>query len=589
MKIRYANLRIKTKFLIVTAVVMLAIGISSMLVLQYVFNAYDRELYWHSSQALKVSSAGIENELIHLENLSFRLATDSLIQRFLQNMDEERTHYDQFITASELREQMLAIGASQKYVLSMQILDRSGDEHGTGVRPITTPADKRAIIKETALDGSGAIRWLSPDYEDAALLAVRQIRSYQHLALTHLGDLAVRVDMARMFADYAGSLDREGARLMVRSRDEWVFPYEVDESYAQLADRQPAPEGYEVIELAGKRYFLTRLPSAYMNWDYMILIPYDAIFQTIVTVKRLVAILFVLLFGLAAYLFLRFSKAIIAPIESLNSKMKRVQLGHVEVEEDSSFDDMSFDEAGQMHRNFRVMLQRIRELMDENLHKQRTIHEAEFKALQAQINPHFLYNTLESINWLAKVSGQMQISSMVESLGYLLRRTINNKHPMVTLSEELEIVQHYLTIQGMRFEERLACEIEVPQALYHCQLPKLTLQPLVENAIIHALEQMLAPCLIRIEAQVESGQLIIRVADNGPGISTEMLKQWRTGGSSGKGSGIGLRNIDERIRLIHGDAYGLSVNISASGGTIVTLALPYGWEENRYVQRVAGG
>ena len=138
------------------------------------------------------------------------------------------------------------------------------------------------------------------------------------------------------------------------------------------------------------------------------------------------------------------------PIERLSARMKRVQLGHFDYSEDQGEPALSKDEAGQLQRNFRIMVQRIEELINENYVKQLAIKDTKFKALQAQINPHFLYNTLESINWSAKMNGQQQISQMVESLGSLLRSSISLKQPLIPLSEELDMINHYITIQKIR-------------------------------------------------------------------------------------------------------------------------------------------
>src|SRR5690606_2848016 len=141
---------------------------------------------------------------------------------------------------------------------------------------------------------------------------------------------------------------------------------------------------------------------------------------------------------------------------------------------------LSKDEVGQIQRHFRIMLERINELIQENYIKQLVIKDTQFKALQAQINPHFLYNTLESINWMAKMSKQDRISQMVESLGYLLRLSISEQDSVITLHKELHIVQQYLVIQKLRFEERLDFQLDVPEHLVLCTVPKLSIQPIVE-------------------------------------------------------------------------------------------------------------
>jgi two-component system sensor histidine kinase YesM len=256
--------------------------------------------------------------------------------------------------------------------------------------------------------------------------------------------------------------------------------------------------------------------------------------------------------------------------------MRQVQKGDFSLAgmENADWTTMQMDEVGQLKRTFRMMIQQINELITENYSKQLTIKETQFKALQAQINPHFLYNTLESINWLAKSNGQPQISKMVESLGFLLRNSISLKEALITVEEELDIVMNYITIQRFRFEERLVFELDVPADARALLLPKLTLQPLIENSIHYALESMLEPCHIRIWTKREQGRLILVVEDNGPGMEEGLLEQVRKGEAPTRGSGIGLRNIEERIILAFGEGYGVSVESEQEQGTRVSVIIP---------------
>ena len=226
------------------------------------------------------------------------------------------------------------------------------------------------------------------------------------------------------------------------------------------------------------------------------------------------------------------------------------------------------------------MIQQIDELIHENYSKQLTIKETEFKALQAQINPHFLYNTLESINWLAKGNGQTQISKMVEALGYLLRNSISLKKPLITIEEELNIVKSYIIIQKYRFEERLEFTIEVDSAVLGIEIPKLTVQPLVENAIHYALEPMIDPCKIRIYSIVTNEEFQLIIEDNGPGMDPDILEKLKRGEVKTRGQGVGLSNINDRIKLAYGEKYGVVIESATGEGTKIIIGIPIGKEEN---------
>lgn len=209
-----------------------------------------------------------------------------------------------------------------------------------------------------------------------------------------------------------------------------------------------------------------------------------------------------------------------------------------------------------LHRTYKKMIRRIRELINENVAKQLLLRETELKALQAQINPHFLYNTLESVNWLAKANKQDRISEMVEALAFLLRSAVSFEEQLIPLRKELDIVRSYVTIQTTRFDERLVFHLDVPEELMDAQIPKLTLQPLVENAIHYALEPRIEPCRIAIIARESEGALFLRVEDDGPGMTPDFLEKLRSGQVTTRGQGIGLTNIQERINLTFGTPWG---------------------------------
>lgn len=243
------------------------------------------------------------------------------------------------------------------------------------------------------------------------------------------------------------------------------------------------------------------------------------------------------------------------------------------------------DEIEEIYHNFNGMVQEVQRLMQEHYKLGKEVKMAEVRALQAQINPHFLYNTLESINWRAKAVNNREISLMTESLGSLLRATLSNKKSLVTLSYELNLILSYITIQQIRFEERLDYREQVPDGLKNALIPPLTLQPLVENAIHYALEEMTETCYITILAAEtdktgKNGERCIRISVTNSGSSfdedlLELLKQHKKQPSR---SGIGLLNIDKRIKLLFGEDYGLSL-FNQEDCAVASITIPYRTEE----------
>ncbi|MCM3626033.1 sensor histidine kinase [Paenibacillus glycanilyticus] len=572
----YYNLRIKYKIIVLLALMMAVIGIATFAVMHYAFRAYDKEIYKQSASALNSASLGVEKELRNMEKISFKIATDSYIQDYLSEIKAGGSEYSNYLTAVNIRQRLLTFTSNEKYILSFHVMDIFKKQYGNGYKMINLSTGRNAQVVDETNKTNGGVRFIFPDHGDNALIAGREIRRVDGLELDHLGNMAVRIDIDRLYSDLVTSADNSKAYFAIMEKGgNLVYPHDQPNGINLASLQLPGQQGFKIVTLSGKKYFITYFSSGYLDWVYVNVNSYEDIFHTTESAKNTVIIIYIILSVLILGGALSFSRSITGPIERLNQKMKRIQLGHFEFAADEQEErNLAKDEAGQLQRNFRMMVGRIDELINENYVKQLTIKDTEFKALQAQINPHFLYNTLESINWSAKIAGHKQISVMVESLGYLLRSTISHKQPTVTLEDEMRLVSHYIAIQHIRFEERLVFENRIPERLLGVYVPKLSLQPLVENAIHYGLEQMIEACVITIAAEECEGGIAITVSDNGPGLAADVIDQLRNGAITPRGTGIGLRNIEDRIKMLFGEAYGIRVDGVPPQYTRITLYLP---------------
>lgn len=571
----FSNMKIKYKIFMLIAVLMGSVILLTNVAHNIAFRAYDELVYQQSSKALGISSLGMESELKKISALSYNVVTDSAIQEYLWDIRNAETDYVNYVSFTKIRERMVDLGALDKYVLSLQLYDVNDKEYTVGARPVTLNEMRLKRLRTEAQQNRGGISWTAPDVHDNVLTAVRHIRRYQDLSLEGLGILAIRIDVNRLFTDYVNGIDSENASFIIlQGNDEVVYPDQLQFDLKTLTGLKNEDKRYKIFRQDGKAYFLTYRSSALTDWTYYTVMPYDNIFYSTDYAKKIVLLAYLVLFLIAVLVTLQLAKRITDPLETLTHKMRRVQLGNFAYEEDDQM-PIAMDEVGQIQRHFRIMLQRINELIQENYVKQLVIKDTQFKALQAQINPHFLYNTLESINWMAKMSKQDRISQMVESLGYLLRLSISEKEAVISFQRELDVINHYLVIQKLRFEERLDFSLQVPEHLTLCSVPKLSVQPIIENAIHYALEPNIEPCKIVLSAQIHNDCLHISVEDNGPGMSSSFLEQLKNGEVKPKGTGLGLNNIGDRIKMLYGDEYGISIESASGAGTKVTLILPY--------------
>ena len=224
------------------------------------------------------------------------------------------------------------------------------------------------------------------------------------------------------------------------------------------------------------------------------------------------------------------------------------------------------------------MAAKIDELVDMRVASEKEKKNLEIKMLQAQINPHFLYNTLDSIRWIAIIQKNNGIVKVVTSLSSLLKNMAKGFNEKVTLKQELDFLADYIVIEKIRYVELFDVEIHVePEELYQAKIIKLTLQPLVENAIFSGIEPSGRNGVVEIHARKSDGDLCITVRDNGIGMDKEKAKQLLQDTEKVKSSsmsGIGLPNVDRRIKLVYGEAYGLSIQSEPGQYTQITVRLP---------------
>lgn len=345
-------------------------------------------------------------------------------------------------------------------------------------------------------------------------------------------------------------------------------------------------DGYHEFEFNSQDYLAAYQSFATGNsqytWKSILTMPTDVLFAD-VNRQNWIAFFVVLLATLiGSVIIVLFANSFTRRIHVLDEKANLVSQGNFDVRLDIG----GLDEIGRLSVSINKMLDYIDNLINqvyENKIKMQTYqikqNESEFKALQNQINPHFLYNTLDAMRYKATLAGNRELGNMMISLSRLLSYSVNQKGSEVRLWEELEHLDNYLLLVKVRFEDRIDFDIEVDAALHEAMINKLTLQPIVENSIQHGFRSQGQVLHIRVSAEAEGGMLVIRVRDNGRGIDARTLEQlnnhnYREQNNAGR-SHVGLDNVHNRIRLFFGDDYGIRVMSREGEGTEVLVTLPY--------------
>ena len=271
------------------------------------------------------------------------------------------------------------------------------------------------------------------------------------------------------------------------------------------------------------------------------------------------------------------ARSITLPIQKLRDSMKKVQEGDFKA---ADVVIPSQNEIGSLTTSFNAMTHRIEELMEENVKEQEQKRKIELKALQSQINPHFLYNTLDSIIWMAEGKKYEDVVLMTASLARLLRQSISNEDETVLIGQEIQYVKSYLTIQKMRYKDKLEFEINVDPFINSVHIVKLVLQPIVENALYHGLKYKESKGLLTVTGYQKNQNAVIEITDDGVGMDEETLNHiFEKHKVNYRSNGVGVYNVQKRLCMYYGKEYGLHYESEPGHGTTVTVTIPMEQEE----------
>ena len=323
----------------------------------------------------------------------------------------------------------------------------------------------------------------------------------------------------------------------------------------------------------GQRRQVTVKTVGYTGWKLVGVVPADNIWDNYG--QLLLFFLFVVLFSIFSLVFvnLRLSAWITAPVKKLDLAVKELEAGRQEVDLEVG----GPDEIEHLSRSIQSMVSTMQHLMDDIIHQEEQKRRSELDVLQSQINPHFLYNTLDSVVWMTENGRTQDAVVMITALARFFRISLSRGSNIIPIADELEHARHYLTIQKMRYKNKFSAVITAEDGVESLHTIKLIVQPILENAIYHGMAYADGDGEIAVRAFREGADVVIDVADNGPGMPEDVVERLLDPGgpnASAGGSGIGLRNVHRRIRLTFGAAYGLSIHSEPDAGTTVRIRLP---------------
>lgn len=395
----------------------------------------------------------------------------------------------------------------------------------------------------------------------------RQVILLVDINFKQMDELSRRVSLGQR--GYVYIIDESAGNIVYHPQQQLMYMGLKSENIEQAL---VASGSYE-DEADGQKRLNTVKSVANIGWKIVGVAYLDEIMTTRQEVNGYLIRVLVVVLVLVILVSLFLSSSLTRPIRRMERKMKAVERGDFNVE-------LPIEgplEVERLSRRFNLMVNKIRTLMDEIIHEQEQKRRLELEALQAQINPHFLYNTLNSVVRMVGMSRNEEVITMITSLSRLFRISLSQGKTIITIREELEHAQHYLTIQQMRFKRKFNFTIKADDTLLDCLTLKLVLQPLIENAIVHGIEYHMDEGSIEVDVYREDNKLVFRITDNGVGMTEAQMSGLLSGRpvvKSGAGSGVAVRNVHDRIRLYYGEGFGLEFASELEEGTTVWVRIP---------------
>ena len=570
------NLRLHSKVLLLVLLMVVINSVTFSLLYDGSVDAYTNRLYEDKAESLLVSIDRIETAMRELQKDVTSAATSSEIQQYIREMESAEPGYERFQARSKIMQAVYASLNEYTYILSFYFLFPSNELTSiTNDASFNIVQQNDAMLSELAEAQNGRYLWLGPLEGDSEILLLCPVRDRENLSLDYMGTIILRIQLSRLVS-LVSPISSTGQSLYIFSGDQYIGNSGDTIDFDTL-DLPQDFSRFTIVRAMDMDYFITRMKSDYSDFEYFYILEDAALFSEFHSLRLFAFTVYMLMSVVLVFVALWISNSITRPLKRLVEQMRRISSVDFSKPITIEQKETGGGEIGVLSSAYQYMLNRIHTLIEENYIKQIVIKDTQYRSLQSQINPHFMYNTLDSIYWMAKGKND-EAAQMIYSLGCLLRSATQKPDAYgwkITLNEELSLLEHYIRIQKMRFGEKLSIEIDIDKSLRDLLVPRMLLQPLVENSIKYGVEMINKPCSIRISVQINpQNRLVLNVTDNGIGPPDTLMASLQNNTLEATGSGIGLSNIFARITLLYGEDGSLNIHARDEGGTEVTISIP---------------
>ena len=568
---KYYDMTLVNKVMLVFSIFLIIFCAASQIVLQLCLAIYDEKLYEKSLQELDYFIQEVNRSIEEVESLSGEIAMDDGIQEQLTELaDMPDTDAAWSLGLLNLREMIASKTNTNLNIRSVAYYDGKAADIVMGVKVTDFPDTVKEELAAPLLAARGGCVMQDPQEDWPYFLVGRNILEKENMRLNYLGTLILNYDMEGLLRRKVSRLEAEHASLYVYN-DSFVIYQDEETEGLSLPEFQEG-KGYEIVKTGRQKYFMCYMYSRTTGWMYTNVFPYTEIYGQTWHIRIMLMAAILLLAVVFAVAMKGLLGTITKPLNELICSMKIVEGGDFVGARKCLTLERRNDETGQLQKEFDTMLERINELIEENYEKQLLLKDTSYKMLRAQINPHFIYNTLNTINWMVQWKKNDEVSRLIVEFGRILRSAFEG-NPFATVGEETALVEGYMAIQAYRYRSRADFVVEKSGDLQKYQTPRMILQPLVENAICYGIEDSLEKCTVRVVVRETADSILYEVSDTGPGMDEETLRAVRDGTVQPKGNGIGLANIRERLRLMFDDSE-FVIDSVLGEGTNVHIRIP---------------
>lgn len=567
-------------FLVMALLVLSAIGIVTVISLNFTRTSIYENTITYTRQLTGQVNSDIDSYINYMENISSMLAENSDVQKFL---------FGSGIQAEEAGEQLMSQFAT--------VLNSRSDIYNLGILQANGKAlfNKGNSYINSYVDIS-QLAWYKEAVENKDSICL----SSAHVQHVISGERPWVITLSRYIPDQTGkkeggvlfvdlnysairnlcddsSVGKKGYIFIIDKEGNIVYHPQQQQLYNELQTENieevmNCTSDYLELGKGDSKKLYTVSRSEKTGWTVVSCSYTSELLKRSNQAQELYMLMAVILVAVALIISSIVSKGITRPIHKLQSSMALIQegdfqAGNVEVD--------SRNEIGSLTETFNVMTQKIQELMVQIIEEQQAKRKSELKALQSQINPHFLYNTLDSIIWMAEEGKNEEVVVMTASLAKLFRQIISNEEEEISIFQEVEYCRNYLIIQKMRYKDKLEFEIDLAPDIKGDKIIKMVLQPLIENAIYHGLKYKESKGMLVLKGYGQGDDIIFEIRDNGVGMDQETMKHiFERHKVNYRSNGVGVYNVERRIKLSYGQEYGISYKSKLGEGTVATMRTP---------------